>query len=146
MTYNYEAWRISFQSSEGAARAAFNRIAELEAQLEAIGAGGVEPLRKREAATDRDTHFYLAGWNGARSDADPNAHFQSAMKAAPPAQAQEDALSAALQDSAYAAGMLTGWNLCIDDDEATFNRVRGERMRAAVQVVKAARAAQGGAI
>ncbi len=31
----YEAWRISFQSSEGAARAAFTRIAELEAQAAA---------------------------------------------------------------------------------------------------------------
>lgn len=31
----YETWRISFQSSEQAAPAAFNRAAELEAQLAA---------------------------------------------------------------------------------------------------------------
>ena len=85
----YEAWRISYQSSEQAARAAFARVVELEAeiakeaartasqktradqmslqhdhqaalnhdarnqlaqlttQLEAIGAGGVESLRKK---------------------------------------------------------------------------------------------------
>ena len=64
----YEAWRISYQSSEQAARAAFARVVELEearraiiaekdeyklalrqarADLEAIGAGGVESLRKK---------------------------------------------------------------------------------------------------
>ena len=85
----YEAWRISYQSSEQAARAAFARVVELESelvkeasrtaneklradrmskqhdhqsalnrsarnylaqlttQLEAIGAGGVESLRKK---------------------------------------------------------------------------------------------------
>lgn len=71
----YEAWRISYQSSEQAARAAFARVVELEAELEqskasshqyflernnaretvkryqceleAIGAGGVESLRKK---------------------------------------------------------------------------------------------------
>lgn len=65
-------------------------IAELEAQLSAIGGGGVESLRKREclhqsenAATDRDTHFYLAGWNGARGNEDSHEHFSRAMQAAP---------------------------------------------------------------
>ncbi len=50
---HYESWRISYQSSESAARAAWkemirvhHRANELEAQLSAIGAGGVEPLRK----------------------------------------------------------------------------------------------------
>lgn len=50
---HYESWRISYQSSESAARAAWkemirvhHRVNELEAQLSAIGAGGVEPLRK----------------------------------------------------------------------------------------------------
>ena len=45
---SYAAWRITYQSSEQAARAAYARVQELEAQLEAIGAGGVEPLRRRE--------------------------------------------------------------------------------------------------
>lgn len=35
----YEAWRISFQSSESAARAAFTRIAELEAQAASAAEG-----------------------------------------------------------------------------------------------------------
>ena len=50
----YESWRISYQSSEAAARSAWqemirlhHRVNELEAQLAAIGAGGVEPLRKQ---------------------------------------------------------------------------------------------------
>ena len=49
----YESWRISYQSSEAAARSAWqemirlhHRVNELESQLSAIGAGGVEPLRK----------------------------------------------------------------------------------------------------
>ncbi len=53
----YESWRISYQSSEAAARSAWqemirlhHRVNELEAQLSAIGAGGVEPLRKQAAA------------------------------------------------------------------------------------------------
>lgn len=41
---NYESWRISYQSSEQAARAAYRMWQELEAS----GAGGVEPLRKLE--------------------------------------------------------------------------------------------------
>ena len=51
---HYESWRISYQSSEAAARSAWqemirlhHRVNELEAQLSAIGAGGVEPLRKQ---------------------------------------------------------------------------------------------------
>ena len=50
----YESWRISYQSSEAAARSAWqemirlhHRVNELEALLSAIGAGGVEPLRKQ---------------------------------------------------------------------------------------------------
>ena len=52
----YESWRISYQSSEAAARSAWqemirlhHRVNELEALLSAIGAGGVEPLRKQAA-------------------------------------------------------------------------------------------------
>ena len=52
----YESWRISYQSSEAAARSAWqemirlhHRVNELEAQLSAIGAGSVEPLRKQAA-------------------------------------------------------------------------------------------------
>lgn len=55
---NYESWRISYQSSEAAARSAWqemirlhHRVNELEAMLSAIGAGGVEPLRKTSADT-----------------------------------------------------------------------------------------------
>lgn len=43
---NYEAWRISFQTIEQAARAAFDAWQKAEKELEAIGAGGMEPLRK----------------------------------------------------------------------------------------------------
>ena len=57
----YESWRISYQSSESAAQAAWkemtrlhHRVNELEAQLSAIGAGGVEPLRKQAAETSND--------------------------------------------------------------------------------------------
>ena len=38
-------------------------------------------------ATDRDTHFYLAGWNGARGNEDSHEHFRQALQAAPPAPA-----------------------------------------------------------
>lgn len=89
------------------------RIAEMAAQLSAIGAGGVEALRK----TAQEHAAQLAG------------------------QGQELDRQAALQDSAYAAGMLTGWNLCIADDHATFSKVRGERMTGAARVAKAAAAA-----
>lgn len=70
-------------------------------------------------------------------------HDDEAMPAAP---AQEHATreldrQAALQDSAYAAGMLTGWVLCVDGDHATFSSVRGERITGAARVFKAARAA-----
>lgn len=287
------------------------RIANLEAQLSAIGAGGVESLRKsgtargqsgfeawwrdkypsfamhapdvweaamhhatqpaRESlqqsaqdAIDRDTHFYLAGWNGAEREVEANAHFNAALQAAPPApaavavpqvytaqplkneaqgficdmaleygaellndegtiysfnqeqmiafteanrsapaqehatqgqtfaqwwdaqrkaaaerapgddwmdlsaddreqyeaafnagarsatqepatqlagQGQDDLRFDALQDSAYAAGMLTGWNLCIAGDEATFAKQRGDRMTGAIRALKEANAA-----
>ena len=57
----YESWRISYQSSEAAARSAWqemirlhHRVNELESQLAAIGAGGVEPLRKQVAETSND--------------------------------------------------------------------------------------------
>ncbi len=42
----------------------------------------------------------------------------------------------AIGDSNYAAGMLLGWNLCIDNDEEKFNRIRGDRLRAAAQASK----------
>ena len=41
---------------EDVADMAIKRIAELEAQLSAIGAGGVEPLRKREASAALAAH------------------------------------------------------------------------------------------
>ncbi len=34
-------------------------------------------------ATDRDTHFYLAGWNGARRGDDSHTNFRSALRYAP---------------------------------------------------------------
>ena len=55
---SYESWRISYQSSEAAARAAYATTEKLHAeltalrdQLAAVGAGGVEPLRKARAAS-----------------------------------------------------------------------------------------------
>ena len=63
----YESWRISYQSSEAAARSAWqemirlhHRVNELEAQLSAIGAGGVEPLRKQAAETSNDDILTMA--------------------------------------------------------------------------------------
>ena len=61
--------------------------------------------------------------------------------AAAVAEAKGDERTDALQDSAYAAGMLSGWNLCVADDHATFSKVRGERMTGAARVANAARAA-----
>ena len=53
---SYESWRITYQSSEAAARAAWEEMtrllaenAEMREQMAAIGAGGVEPLRKPAA-------------------------------------------------------------------------------------------------
>lgn len=46
----YESWRISYQSSEAAALAAYTELTALREQMAAIGAGGVEPLRKQAAA------------------------------------------------------------------------------------------------
>ena len=63
----YESWRISYQSSEAAARSAWqemirlhHRVNELEAQLSAIGAGGVEPLHKQAAETSNDDILTMA--------------------------------------------------------------------------------------
>ena len=57
---SYAAWRVTYQSSEQAARAAYSRVQELEAQLESIGAGGVEPLR-RDHFRDA-TEMVPVGW------------------------------------------------------------------------------------
>ena len=46
---------------------------------------GIEQSAARSA--DRDTHFYLAGWNGARGNEDSHEHFRRAMQAAPSATA-----------------------------------------------------------
>lgn len=68
------------------------------------------------------------------------------------AQAQEaaprDSLhDCAVGDSNYAAGMLLGWNLCVDGRDEEFRRIREDRLRAAVSASKeaqeAAPAAQG---
>ena len=40
----YEAWRISFQSSEAAARSAFEENASLRAELASLRSGDVEPV------------------------------------------------------------------------------------------------------
>lgn len=45
----YEAWRAEYQDAEQAARAAYKTVCEQQEQLAAIGAGGVEPLRKTSA-------------------------------------------------------------------------------------------------
>lgn len=66
---SYESWRISYQSSEAAARSAYATTEKLHAeltalrdQLAAVGAGGVEPLRKptQTHADARD----VARWMG----------------------------------------------------------------------------------
>ena len=74
---NYESWRISYQSSEAAARSAWqemirlhHRVNELEAQLSAIGAGGVEPLRKQ--AVRRAPAAPVPQWDGKINPADFN--------------------------------------------------------------------------
>lgn len=47
----------------------------------------------------------------------------------------------AVADSAYAAGMLLGWNLNEAGNHAEFNRLRGDRMRGAIRALRdAARA------
>lgn len=48
----------------------------------------------------------------------------------------------AVGDSNYAAGMLLGWNLCVDNNEEKFTRIRGDRLRAAAQASLAAAQAQ----
>ena len=66
---HYESWRISYQSSEAAARSAWqemirlhHRVNELEAQLSAIGAGGVEPLRKPASVAVSDEREAFEKW------------------------------------------------------------------------------------
>lgn len=60
------------------------RIAELEAVLSAMGEKGnpVEPA-DIPRATDQDTHFFLAGWNGRAAQVDPHEHFRNAAATAP---------------------------------------------------------------
>jgi len=76
------------------------RIAELEAVLSAMGEKGnpVEPA-DIPRATDQDTHFFLAGWNGRAAQVDPHEHFRNAAATAPaypaegvPAQTTRDAV------------------------------------------------------
>jgi hypothetical protein len=45
---------------------------------------------------------------------------------------------AALCDSEYAAGMLLGWNLCVNDRSALFIQIRGERMKSAAKTLRTA--------
>lgn len=54
--------------------------------------------------------------------------------------ATDDSRACAIADSNYAAGMLTGWNLCVAEDEVGFNRIRGDRLRAAAQASRNAKA------
>jgi hypothetical protein len=49
---SYESWRISYQSSEQAARAAFDEIATLRAQLAAAEARGLAAVRWRDVADE----------------------------------------------------------------------------------------------
>ena len=58
-----------------AARRALGLI-DPEATLEA-------PLTKKVLASSRDSHFYLAGWNGALLSVNADEHFQKAQKSAP---------------------------------------------------------------
>lgn len=101
------------------------RIAELEAVLSAMGEKGnpVEPA-DIPRATDQDTHFFLAGWNGRAAQVDPHEHFRNAAATAPaypaegvPAQAVQpsDALIEAV-DAWFADN--TGLGGCSDKDVA----------------------------
>ena len=85
------------------------RIAELEAVLSAMGEKGnpVEPA-DIPRATDQDTHFFLAGWNGRAAQVDPHEHFRNAAATAPayPAEgatAQIETLRAELAEETEAA-------------------------------------------
>lgn len=51
----------------------------------------------------------------------------------------DDSRSCAIADSNYAAGMLTGWNLCVADDEDSFTCIRSDRLRAAAQASRDAK-------
>ena len=68
-TQTYEAWRISYQSSEQAARAAFARVVELEAELvkeasrtvnQKTRADQMSPQHDHQAALNRDARNQLA--------------------------------------------------------------------------------------
>ena len=108
---------------EDVADMAIKRIAELEAVLSAMGEKGnpVEPA-DIPRATDQDTHFFLAGWNGRAAQVDPHEHFRNAAATAPaypaegvPAQAAQpsDALIEAV-DAWFAEN--TGLGGCSDKD------------------------------
>lgn len=85
------------------------RIAELEAVLSAMGEKG-NPVKPADIprATDQDTHFFLAGWNGRAAQVDPHEHFRNAAATAPadPAEgvpAQIETLRAELAEETEAA-------------------------------------------
>ena len=64
---------------------------------------------------------------------------RAALASAAQPQAATDYSACASADSNYAAGMLIGWNLCVAGDEASFGRIREDRMRAAIQASRAAK-------
>lgn len=74
-------WAID---AEDLIRSQHARILELEAVLSAMGEKGnpVEPA-DIPRATDQDTHFFLAGWNGRAAQVDPHEHFRNAAATAP---------------------------------------------------------------
>lgn len=85
------------------------RILELEAVLSAMGEKG-NPVKPADIprATDQDTHFFLAGWNGRAAQVDSHEHFRNAAATAPadPAEgvpAQIETLRAELAEETEAA-------------------------------------------
>lgn len=70
---------------------------------------------------------------------------RDALASAAQPQAATDYSACASADSNYAAGMLIGWNLCVAGDEASFGRIREDRMRAAIQASRAAKTTLAGA-
>ncbi|MDP5205854.1 hypothetical protein [Alishewanella sp. SMS8] len=69
---NYEAWRISFQTSEQAAKAAFEEVQQLKAQVEQLSSAA-KPLV--------DHYFNLAEINEPDFTCDQNADLHSLYSA-----------------------------------------------------------------
>ncbi|SAI62958.1 phage protein [Bordetella trematum] len=96
------------------------------------------------AASAEPVAFYKDGvlfWHGEHAawrGKDGQLYAGPAAASAEPGQKDGFRMCAAL-DSNFAAGMLLGWNLCIDGNEEKFTRIRSDRLRAAAQASRAAK-------